>query len=121
VFSPDGTRILTASGDGTAKLWDATSGKLTTSFDHQDEVNHATFSPDGTRILTASADNSAKLWDAASGKLIASFDHGDEVNDAVFSPDGARILTASKEQKAVSLAKRAEATYEKYRRQKAIA
>ena len=38
-FSPDGARILTASADNTAKLWDAASGKLIASFDHQDRVN----------------------------------------------------------------------------------
>ena len=63
-FSPDGARILTASADKTAKLWDAASGKLIASFDHQDSVKNAAFSPDGTRILTASADHTAKLWDA---------------------------------------------------------
>ena len=94
-FSPDGTRILTASRDKTAKLWDASSGKLIASFNHQDEVKDAAFSPDGTRILTASVDKTAKLWDAASGKLMASFEHQDTVNAAAFSPDGARILTAS--------------------------
>ena len=95
VFSPDGARILTASWDKTAKLLDATSGRLLGVFAHQGTVNTATFSPDGARILTASADHSAKLWDAASGKLISSFGHQDEVNDATFSPDGARVLTAS--------------------------
>jgi WD40 repeat protein len=42
--------------DGTAKLWDAASGKLLASFAHQDTVGRATFSPDGARILTASWD-----------------------------------------------------------------
>jgi WD40 repeat protein len=94
-FSPNGTRILTASWDKTAKLSDATSGKPIVVFAHRGTVNTAAFSPDGARILTASADHSAKLWDAASGKLIASFDHPDGVNAAAFSPEGARILTAS--------------------------
>ena len=94
-FSPDGARILAASADNSAKLWDAVSGKLLTSFAHQDEVFQAEFSPDGARILTASRDKSAKLWDAASGKLIASFDHPNGLSHAAFSPDGARILTAS--------------------------
>ena len=94
-FSSDGARILTASADHSAKLWDAASGELIGSFDHQDEVFRAAFSPDGARILTASADKTAKLWDAASGKLIASFDHQASVYYAAFSPDGARILTAS--------------------------
>ena len=40
-FSPDGARILTASADKTAKLWDAASGKLIASFDHQGE-RHST-------------------------------------------------------------------------------
>ena len=95
MFSPDGVRILTASADKTAKLWDAVSGKLIASFDHRDEVMHVAFSPDGTRILTASRDNTAKLWDAASSKLLTSFEHQDEVLQAAFSPDGARILTTS--------------------------
>ena len=94
-FSPDGSRILTASADNTAKLWDAASGELIASFAHQAGVYCVAFSPDGSRILTASADNTAKLWDAASGKLIASFDHQGTVWWAAFSPDGARILTAS--------------------------
>jgi WD40 repeat protein/serine/threonine protein kinase len=95
VFSPDGARILTASWDNTAKLWDAASGKLIGSFAHQDGVVHTAFSSDGERILTASADHSAKLWDVASGRLIASFAHLDRVSDAEFSPDGGRVLTAS--------------------------
>src|SRR5271165_5294020 len=94
-FSPDGTRILTASWDKTAKLWDAASGKLIVSFAHQGIVWRAAFSSDGTRILTASADKTAKLWDAASGTLIVSFAHQAIVYNAAFSPDGARILTAS--------------------------
>ena len=94
-FSPDGARIVTASGDKTAKLWDAASGKLLASFDHQGSVLHGVFSPDGTRILTASRDKTAKLWDAASGKLLASFDHQDWILHAAFSSDGSRILTAS--------------------------
>ena len=94
-FSPDGTLILTASADKTAKLWDASSGKLIASFNHQDELKDAAFSPDGTQILTAGVDKTAKLWDAASAKLIASFEHQGTVNAAAFSPDGARILTAS--------------------------
>jgi hypothetical protein len=95
VFSRDGSRILTASRDNTAKLWDAASGKLVASFARGNSLYSARFSPDGTRILTASADNTAKLWDTASGNLIVSLAHQGAVEDAVFSPDGVRILTAS--------------------------
>ncbi len=57
-----GRRLLTASGDNTAKLWDNQATLLTT-LTHQEYVNSAVFSPDGSRLLTASADNTAKLWD----------------------------------------------------------
>ncbi|MDY6941155.1 MAG: hypothetical protein SWY16_26295, partial [Cyanobacteriota bacterium] len=52
-FSPDGNRILTASGDNTARLWDLQGNQLKT-FEHQARVYSARFSPEGNRILTAS-------------------------------------------------------------------
>jgi WD40 repeat protein/serine/threonine protein kinase len=96
-FSPDGKRIITASGDKTAKVWDAASGKLLASLvGHLDTVRSARFSPDGKRIVTASKDKTAKVWDAASGKLLASLvGHTGSVNSAWFSSDGNRIITAS--------------------------
>jgi WD40 repeat protein len=94
-FDGDGARILTASWDKTAKLWETRSGKLILTFAHNAAVNAANFSPDGTRVVTASADKTAKLWDAGSGQLLGVFNHQDSVTDATFSPDGSKIATAS--------------------------
>jgi WD40 repeat protein len=94
-FDGDGARILTASWDKTAKLWETRSGNLILIFAHSAAVNMAKFSPDGTRVVTASADKTAKLWDAASGRLLGSFNHQDSVTDATLSPDGVEIATAS--------------------------
>ena len=50
-FSPDGTRVVTASEDKTARVWDARSGKaLTEPLRHEGSVRSAQFSPDGTRV-----------------------------------------------------------------------
>ena len=67
-YSPDGASIVTASGDDTAKVWEAASGaELLTLSGHEDWVISAAYSPDGASIVTASADGTAKVWEAASG------------------------------------------------------
>ena len=54
-FSPDGSRLLTASSDKTAKVWDVRSGKeLLTLAGHGEGVRAAAFSPDGQAIASAS-------------------------------------------------------------------
>ena len=66
VFSPDGSKIVTASSDNTARVWDAATGRpLTEPLQHGDSVNSAVFSPDGTKIVTASADGTARMWSIA--------------------------------------------------------
>ena len=96
-FSPDGSRIVTASRDKTARVWDAATGKaIAVLGGHERRVNSAAFSPDGSRIVTASLDETARVWDAATGKAIAVLGgHGKPVTSAAFSPDGSRIVTAS--------------------------
>ena len=96
-FSPDGTRILSASADRTARLWNAATGaEIAVLRGHDEFVSSAAFSPDGTHIVTASWDNTARLWDAATGAEIAVLSgHEDDVRSAAFSPDGTRIVTTS--------------------------
>ena len=97
VWSPDGSRILTASWDGTARVWDPASGKeLAVLKGHSDRVNSAVWSPDGSRILTASNDTTARVWDPITGReLTVLKGHSSGVISAVWSPAGSRILTAS--------------------------
>jgi WD40 repeat protein len=100
VFAPDGGRILTASDDGTARLWDCDGKPIATLEGHTDAVRRAVFVPDGGRILTASDDGTARLWDR-DGKQLAVLDgHTGIVLSAVFAPDGDRILTASEDKTA---------------------
>jgi WD40 repeat protein len=101
-LSPDGQRVITASEDKTAKLWDASSGVLIATLSgHGDAVFRAEFSPDGRSIVTASADKTAKVWNARDGRFIASLNgHEGLVFRAAFSPDGRYIVTASADETA---------------------
>ena len=98
-FSTDGQRVVTASGDKTARVWDAATGKaISEPMRHDDQVNSAQFSADGQRVVTASRDKTARVWDAATGKAISEpMKHGDEVYSAQFSADGQRVVTASRD------------------------
>lgn len=96
-FSPDGTRIVTASEDGTAKIWDARSGECLRKFEaHFDQVRMAKFSPDCTRILTISKNLTAKVWDASTGMRLSLLENDPKsIYSASFSPDGTKIITES--------------------------
>ena len=61
-FSPDSQRIVTASEDKTAKIWDTNGSLLATLKGHKGEVNNASFSPDGQHVVTASKDKTARVW-----------------------------------------------------------
>jgi WD40 repeat protein/serine/threonine protein kinase len=96
-FSPDGKRILTASYDGTARVWDARTGERLIEVKHDRELSSAEFSFDGKRIVTASRDSTARVWDAETGMpLTVPLKHGDWVG-ARFSPDGKKIVTGSRD------------------------
>jgi WD40 repeat protein len=95
-FSPDGSMVVTASWDCTARVWEASSGKEIVALKHSDTVWDAAFSPDSKFVVTACGDGSARVWEARSGKQLAELrEHTGDVNSAAFSPDGQFIVTTS--------------------------
>ena len=95
--SPDGTWIVSASGDHTLKIWDVASGtERTTLSGHTYSVNGCAVSPDGTWIVSASRDRTLKIWDVASGTERATLTgHNYWVDGCAVGPDGTWIVSVS--------------------------
>ena len=94
-FSSDGTLVVTAGGEGDARLFRADTGSLVRTLHHGAPLAAATFSPDGSLVVTAGEDGSARIWDAASGERLHELGHADAVTSATFSPDGNLLATTS--------------------------
>ena len=94
VYSPDGRRILTASGDATARIWDAADGRELARLEgHEDSIDSARFSPDAKVIFTYGRDRSARLWDGTTGRAVCTLVRHDlGILSAGFSPDGRLIF-----------------------------
>ncbi len=102
-FSADGRRLLTGSAEGTARIWDTTTGApLTAPIKHNDTLVGVSFSPDGLRVVLADyGNNTAHILDANTGALLTPpLEHGSNVLFAAFSPDGRRVVTTSEDKTA---------------------
>src|SRR5262249_52521342 len=99
-FHPLGNRLASTSADGTAKIWDLTTGQV---FDLAcDAGRHAgtgygiAFSPDGRRLATGDADGSVVLCDATTGQVLRRLPgHEQPVLCVEFSPDGRLLATGT--------------------------
>jgi WD40 repeat protein len=97
-FSPDSQRLVTATGNNAAQVWEVATGRSLFRLPHAELVMSACFSPDGRQILTASADRTARLWDATTGAPLAEpLRHDGRVVHAEFRSGGEQILTASRD------------------------
>ena len=99
-WSPDGHHILTGSKDGTARIWDATTGDNTLTLTTNSVIEAVAWSPDGHHILTASEDGAACIWDATTGDNTLTLTTNSVIEAVAWSPDGCHILTASRERTA---------------------
>ena len=99
VFSPDDKRILTASDDGTARVWDISSRRQLQVISEPtgEAINDAWFIAGGVQILTASNDGTARIWSAATGILLQTLGvpGRDPVFNAAFSRNDGLIVTCS--------------------------
>ncbi len=98
-LSPDGRRTVSSSGDGTVRVWNATTGEAETGpfTGHTAGVRSVAFSPDGQRIVSGSFDRTISVRNATTGETEVGplTGHTDSVSSVAFSPDGQRIVSGS--------------------------
>jgi WD40 repeat protein len=94
VFGPDSTWVLTASEDGTARVWDVASGQQRRQLELDNRGYAVLLSPDGRMAGVVEDWAGIKLWDTATWQGVFTFtwpappSGGNWAKVAEFSPDG---------------------------------
>ncbi|MFH7339043.1 AAA family ATPase [Streptomyces sp. KHY 26] len=99
-WSADARLLATASRDGTARVYDAESGRQLRVLPCDDAmVESVSFSPDATMLATAGRDQVVRVWDVRSGAPVRRLTGaGDIGRQVAWSPDGTRIAASFRDQ-----------------------
>jgi len=95
-FSPHNERIVTASDDYTALIWDRIKGGEPKLLQHEHKVHEACFNPSGSWVLTASHDQTARLWEAETGEpLSPPLPHDFDLVHGIFLDETSFLVSAT--------------------------
>jgi WD40 repeat protein len=96
-ITPDGRWVVSASADGTLRVWNLESGRTVRRLEgHTGWVNAVAVTPDGRRAISASGDETLRVWDLDTGQTIRRLqDHWGRVRGVAITPDGRRAVSAS--------------------------
>ncbi|MFI9585365.1 AAA family ATPase [Streptomyces sp. NPDC052236] len=98
-WSPDGRRLATASRDGTARVFDARSGRSVLILPSDGTmVESVAWSPDSCRLATTGRDRVVRIWNAASGVPVRLLTGATDIGRQVaWSPDGRLVAATSRD------------------------
>ena len=96
-WSPDG-RLVAASSEGTARVWDAETGTVRhTLLGHTGFMLSVAWSPDSSRLVTGGSDGTAKVWEIGPEGVrerwsLSAQETKSGIVGVAFSPDGTRVM-----------------------------
>jgi WD40 repeat protein/predicted acylesterase/phospholipase RssA len=95
-WSADGKRLVTASDDGTARVWAEDGRFLMNLRDVDGPLEGAAWHPSGGEIATWTERGAAAVWDPGTGEQLAHLlGHQGRINLGAYCPDGRRLATGS--------------------------
>jgi WD40 repeat protein/serine/threonine protein kinase/DNA-binding winged helix-turn-helix (wHTH) protein len=95
-FTPDGTRLVSSSDDGTVVIWDVSTGEIVSTFTgHDHEVRDLQISADG-RFVASAGTPLVLVWDLQTLEVVHRLPgHSGEVDGIDISSDGRYVLSGS--------------------------
>ncbi|CCH62886.1 hypothetical protein TBLA_0I02280 [Henningerozyma blattae CBS 6284] len=97
-YSPDGSRVVTASEDGKIKIWDVVSGFCLATFEeHTSAVSAVQFSKRGQVLFSASLDGTVRAWDLIRYRNFRTFTAAERIqfNSLAVDPSGEVVCAGS--------------------------
>ena len=93
-FSPDGTRLASASHDMMVRVWDVQTQRALLALDgHSDVAVSVAWSPDGSLIASGAHDGTVRLWNPDRGEAVRVLEGCTGwITQVAFSPDGAAVI-----------------------------
>src|SRR5262249_41115018 len=97
-FSPDGKEVLTASDDGTARIWDSTTGRVLSVIDARGGAGLAArLTADGKPVVTRTEDGGVRLWSALGKALGKPLRFDTTYFGPELSANGTRVVTRGRD------------------------
>jgi len=98
-FASHGAILASASGDGTVRIWNPTTGECQCVLEgHTGSVRSVAFGPDSTVLASGGDDKTLRLWDPTTGKPVWTvYKHRLPVRSVAFSPDGSVLASGSRD------------------------
>jgi WD40 repeat protein len=98
-FTPDGRLLLTVGDDGTARIWEAASGREVQKLQHPVHfVRDARFRPDGRRAAVCAANGETRILDVRTGEILRVLEGGaSPIERVAWSPNGDRLAAIGRD------------------------
>ncbi len=95
-WDAEGKRIISASNDGTVRVWDAETGENLLKLSGQGAISTAIFSQNGQYIYSGGDDYLIWIWDSQTGAELDILEgHQDRITALALTPDGKKMISIS--------------------------